>query len=147
MNTLHSINHEQGLYVINAGGGYCCLGFTNAQRKAEAVAAWLGIDPPDPAQQGTPEGYAAYLEVMSQGSKHEAATRDRCPADLHAQLIGLEGWRVEVTDQDDNTYRFIVGRSTGWMPCHLQIARRNSSGGPAVDSRPFKKVTRLYKAN
>jgi hypothetical protein len=38
---------------------------------------------------------------------------------LSAQLKGMEGYRVEVTTDYDETRRFIVGRSTGWRPCHL----------------------------
>jgi hypothetical protein len=35
---------------------------------------------------------------------------------LTPQLVGLEGWRVEVTDEGGNKWRFIVARSTGWQP-------------------------------
>lgn len=72
-------------------------------------------------------------------------TGARGTAGLHPQLIGLEGWRVEVEDDDGNVRRFIVGKSTGWMPCHLEISRRDSDGGPAVSSFPYKRVTKLYQ--
>lgn len=29
--------------------------------------------------------------------------------------------------------RFNVGRSTGWMPCHLTVHNRRSRGGDAID--------------
>ena len=49
---------------------------------------------------------------------------------LTPQLKGSEGWRVEVTDSPgDKPHRFIVGRSTGWRPCHIELANRRSSGG------------------
>lgn len=64
---------------------------------------------------------------------------------LTAQLIGFEGWRVEVVDQANVIRRFIVGKSTGWRPCHLEISRRNAFGGLAADSRGYKSVRRLYK--
>lgn len=57
------------------------------------------------------------------------------------QLVGLEGRRVEVVDAYGETRRFTVGRSSGWMPCHLEIARRDSNGGPAVTGAPFKSVS------
>jgi hypothetical protein len=63
---------------------------------------------------------------------------------LHPQLVGLEGWRVEVVDADGDTHRFIVGRSTGWRPCSLEIKTRRSFGGDPADSRPYRSVTRLY---
>jgi hypothetical protein len=61
---------------------------------------------------------------------------------LHAPFIGLEGCRVEVSERSGYKRRFIIGRSTGWKPCHLEIARRNSSGGGAlyVDFDSFKIV-------
>lgn len=51
---------------------------------------------------------------------------------LEPRLIGLEGKRVEITLPDGTRERFYVGKSTGWLPCHLEIKRRDSSGGGAV---------------
>lgn len=73
-----------------------------------------------------------------------AALRDL--SDLSPQLVGLEGWRVEVTTDYGETRRFIVGRSTGWKPVHLEIATRRSLGGVAA-SRVYKSVRPLYKAH
>jgi hypothetical protein len=53
---------------------------------------------------------------------------------LTPQLIGLERQRVEALTIYGETRRFIVGRSTGWRPCHLEIARRGDSGGPAAEA-------------
>ena len=65
---------------------------------------------------------------------------------LSPQLTGWEGWRVEVVDKEGEApRRFIVGRSTGWRPCHLEIASRRSSGGfPARDR--YATVRKLYDA-
>ncbi len=52
---------------------------------------------------------------------------------LSPQLKGLEGYRVEVVTDYEETRRFIVGMSTGWRPCHLEISRRNSFGGGAAE--------------
>lgn len=62
---------------------------------------------------------------------------------LSPQLVGLEGWRVEV-EQDGRIYRFIVGRSTGWRPCHLEVSRRNAHGGIGA-SMWYDSVRKLYK--
>lgn len=63
---------------------------------------------------------------------------------LTPQLIGLEGWRVEVLDAAGETRRFIVGRSTGWRPCHLEIkTQRACSGDPARSF--YQTVTKLEK--
>jgi hypothetical protein len=67
-------------------------------------------------------------------------TGKRCDAELSQQLTGLEGRRVEVVDQYGETRRFIVGRSTGWIPVHLEIKTRRSMGGSAVCGAPFKSV-------
>lgn len=49
---------------------------------------------------------------------------------LSEQLKGLEGYRVEVVDEDSGrTRRFIVGHSTGWRPCHLELVNSRSRGG------------------
>lgn len=72
------------------------------------------------------------------------AARDN--SGLSPQLRGLEGWRVEVKDKaDSRPRRFIVGRSTGWRPCHLEISRSNARGGfPAAlhyfSVRPIENV-------
>lgn len=51
---------------------------------------------------------------------------------LSPQLIGLEGWRVEAVDVHGERRRFIVGKSTGWRPCHLEIkTARAACGDPA----------------
>lgn len=63
---------------------------------------------------------------------------------LTAQLVGYEGCRVEVVDQNGNRRRFIVGKSTGWRPCHLEIRTRRSLGGGPAD-RSYRSVYRLEK--
>jgi hypothetical protein len=55
-------------------------------------------------------------------------------------LIGLEGRRVEVVEADGQRRRFKVGKSTGWIPCHIELANERSSGGMAVMGEPFKSV-------
>lgn len=72
----------------------------------------------------------------------KAATRDL--SGLSPQLIGLEGWRVEVTRTDGEKARFNVGRSTGWRPCHLEVYNRRDLGGPAAD-REYATVRTLYR--
>jgi len=65
------------------------------------------------------------------------------PSGLTKQLIGLEGWRVQVTDHDGEVRRFQVGKSTGWRPCHLELVNRRSAGGdPALPG--YRRVTPLY---
>ena len=70
-----------------------------------------------------------------------AAARDL--SGLSPQLTGLEGWRVEVVTTYGETRRFIVGRSTGWRPCHIEISRRGARGGPSA-AREYESVRTLY---
>ncbi len=89
------------------------------------------------------------LEGMTQ-NKWTSLTSDqrdnlRSDNGLTPQLVGLEGWRVEVETSYGETRRFIVGRSTGWVPCHIEIPRRDSSGGIGAD-KEYASVRRLYEA-
>ena len=126
---LQSINADQRLYVIHAGAGFTCYGFDVLQKRAAAVAVWAGVPAPTAAP-GTVEHFEQCDSIMAAGTVR-AAGRDRCPAELIPELIGLEGARVEVTAPGYKR-RFYVGKSTGWLPCHLEIEQRNSHGGGAV---------------
>ncbi|MDD1626875.1 MAG: hypothetical protein LUQ26_05280 [Methylococcaceae bacterium] len=64
---------------------------------------------------------------------------------LNQELKDLEGYRVEVTTIYDETRRFIVGRSTGWKPCHIELSRRDSISGCSTDKK-YLTVKVLYKA-
>jgi len=82
----------------------------------------------------------AKWDSLSQSQRESIRSEDG----LSPQLKGLEGMRVEVVTDYDETRRFIVGRSTGWIPCHIEISRRNAFGGGAAD-RHYKSVRPLYK--
>jgi hypothetical protein len=68
----------------------------------------------------------------------------RSSAGLHPDLIGLEGWRVELTYPDGSTERGIVSRSTGWQPCHILLKLRTSHGGSGLSTYGFT-IRKLYK--
>ena len=140
-----NINAEQELYVIPCGDGYSCLGFDVLIARYNAIADWLGTEglqqddlPPD--ARGSMRAYTAYQTLLDRAGAYCQRNKLRCPAELTPQLTGLEGKRVEVVDRHGERRRFIVGKSTGWLPIHLEIARRNSSGGPAVTGAPFQSV-------
>ena len=139
-----TVNAEQELYVIlchhGRQRGYTCLGFDVCIRWGNGIAAWLaenGVPSVaiDESERGTLEAYARYQALLQAGRELNQHTGKRCPVELTPQLIGLE-----VVDRYGERRRFNVGKSTGWMPCHLEIARCNSSGGPAVMGAPFKSV-------
>ena len=79
--------------------------------------------------------------AMSEAERAEA----RSDANLSRDLIGLEGWRVEVVDyMTQEKRRFIVGRSTGWIPCHIELKLRTSRSGISADAK-YAWVRKLYK--
>lgn len=63
---------------------------------------------------------------------------------LTPQLSGLEGHRVEAITHTGDTRRFIVGKSTGWRPVHLEVKTTRSSGGGQAE-RSYKSVRSLGK--
>ncbi len=140
-----TLNREQRLYVIQAGTGFTCLGFDVAFERlvklhnelSKMVAKPL---PQLPKYKGTMKVYHQLRKLQGIAHKIYNEHKIQLKCELTEQLIGLEGKRVEVVDCDGNTRRFIVGKSTGWIPCHLEIAKRNSSGGMAVYGAPFKSV-------
>lgn len=70
------------------------------------------------------------------------AIRDN--SSLSPQLDGLEGWRVMVICDNGETRRFIVGKSTGRRPCHLEIKTARSHGGQPAD-RHYAVVRRIER--
>ena len=89
------------------------------------------------------------LEGMTQAKwnslSHSQKDYLRSEDGLSPQLKGLEGMRVEVVTDYGETRRFIVGRSTGWIPCHIEVSRRSASGGVGAE-RHYQSVRTLYKA-
>ena len=140
---LNSINQEQGLYVLSCGSGFSCLGFEVTQQRMERLAAEMGEGCPV-VELGTREHYDAYVNLESRAAATATTTGKRYQCELSPQLVGLEGWRVEVVTDFDETRRFIVGKSTGWLPIHLEVSRRSAFGGMAAD-RHYKSVRTLYK--
>ncbi len=135
MSNLHTIDNEKELFVLKCVDGkgeitgYTCLGFDVAIKWTEGVAKWLGLIPPQQSLRGTAEYYAAYLEIMQKGREFNQQTGQKCLVCLNPQLICLEGKIVEVSVDGEENYRFQVGRSTGWMPCHLEIESPRADGG------------------
>jgi hypothetical protein len=90
----------------------------------------------------------ASLSAMTQDiwNRLTPAQRDqqRDNSSLTPQLSGLEGHRVEATTHYGETRRFIVGKSTGWRPIHLEIKTARSSGGGGAE-RSYKSVRSLGK--
>lgn len=134
-----TINEEQQLFVIPCGDGFTCIGFENLEWRAMYLArelTKLGHCIPAPALFGTLERYGQYRECLALAESEHKRTGWRSASELILELIGLEGKKVEVRHKwpsgEEERARFKVGKSTGFIPCHLELKRRNSSGGAAV---------------
>lgn len=133
-----TINQGQSLYVIpERGGGYSCLGFDVLIARYNRLAAELGEGHAQflPELRGTLYAYGAYQRLLDRA--RETGRRFSC--ELSPQLAGLEGRRVEAVTLYGETRRFQVGKSTGWIPIHLELANARSSGGGGAD-REYKSV-------
>lgn len=143
MNKLDSINKTARLYVMQCGGGFSCYGFDVLDRKARAVAQWLSANGENvadvPARVGTKKHYAACSKILAHGAAYAARSGARCNAELIPQFIGHEGQRVECTLYGERV-RFYIGKSSGWMPSHLEIKTARSSGGNAISADEVKNI-------
>ena len=141
---LTKINREQRLYVLRCGGGYSCLGFDVCEDRKRRLAEELGVTM-NGHRPGTRAAYTEYERLVAQARERHERTGWRSESELTPQLRGMEGWRVEVVTNWGERERFIVGKSTGFVPCHLALKRRDSSGGCAVVGAPFHSVRRLER--
>lgn len=137
------INKEQQVYVIPAGKGFSCLGFDVCIDKGKLLAKELGV--PFSPRRGSLKAYNEYSALIDMAREKYQKTGWRSQSELYAPFIGHEGERVEVEYTDGSKERFYIGRSTGWVPCHLVIKKSNSMGGGAVLNsliKSFKFVTK-----
>lgn len=132
-------NTERRLFVIQSGNGYSCYGFDNCDAIVKALVSELGLTEYRIARKGSLKQYKQYRELSDVVKAKYDASRFRSSANLTPQLVGLEGCRVEVVTTYDETRRFNVGRSTGWVPCHLEIHNSRSSGGVSAEKQ-YKSV-------
>lgn len=139
-----TINMVQKLFIIPAGDGFSTLGFSNCYQTCCGLASELGGHIPVPPNYEDAKEmealYAYYLQLMEKGHKRHLASGWRSQVHLHHQLQGLEGHRVEVEEDDGEKRRFLVGRSTGWMPCHIELKSVRSSDGCSAGTRPYRSV-------
>jgi hypothetical protein len=135
--TVTICQHTPDLYVIKSDSGYSCLGFDvleNRYKRLHAELLSLGdkslIEFPE--ERGTIARYNQYQRLIDHARALHARTGHRFACELVPQLIGLEGKRVELSYPNGEKTRFIVGKSTGWIPIHLEIKTKRSSGGGSV---------------
>ncbi len=144
---LYKIDEAQRLYVLHEGRGFSCLGFDVIDRRARAMAeevikrgegtienmrVWLALlDDTANYAKGTPEHYAVCANIYDY-AQINASVFGQLSCGLHPALVGYEGKRITCLLNGERK-RFNVGRSTGWVPCHLAVHNRRSRGGDAID--------------
>ena len=131
--------------MLPCGNGFSCLGFDVCEERIRRLGTELQVNP-RPHRKGTRRAYEAYDRLIEMARQRNQATGWRSQSELTPQLMGLEGKRVEIVDCWRQKRRFYVGKSTGFIPVHLEIARRDSSGGQAVMGAPFESVRVLEKS-
>lgn len=141
-NNLYSINKEQRLYVIKSGAGFTYYGFYVLDDKIKKLCIDLGIDNLI-KRKGTKKAYCFYIKLLSKVHQRFQKTGQKSNIDLIPEFIGKEGRKVRVIDKNGKTKVFIIGKSTGFIPCHLEIKQYRSIGGSAVYDYPFQKITFL----
>ncbi len=118
--------------------GWTALGFDVCKRRADALAQEMG-EPLPKGRVGSITLYNEYQSLLAKAHAKHKATGWRSQSELDPKLVGLEGQYVEVVNSVGEKERFWVGKSGGWVPVHLAILRRNSTGGAAVCG-PVKSV-------
>lgn len=132
MKKLKTINKKERLYCFDEGEGHSSfLGFDNLNEKGKALAAEMGAEWKE--RRGTKAAVEKYFLLVECAREKNEETGWRSSSELSPQLVGLEGSRVEVVTTYGERRRFTVGKSTGWIPCHLEIPRSNCGGGPAAE--------------
>jgi len=137
------LNMEQRLFVIQQDYGYSCLGFDVCYDRASALAKELKHTfpgRPEDNSEGLMNFYVYYQELVEIARQKHLKTGWKSKSQLTKQLIGLEGRVVRVVDTYGDERVFIVGRSSGFIPCHLEIETSEDDGGSCAYGTPFKKV-------
>jgi len=120
-----TLNKIQKLYVLSNPVGVSCIGFDVLIRRATALAKELGQTFSE--KKGTLKAYHAYQGLLKIAAKKNSKTGWRSKSELTTSLIGLENEKVEGMYFGEKI-RFIVGKSTGYVPAHLIIKNRRFHG-------------------
>ena len=132
--------------------GYSCLGLEICVQKLHRLtkelaglgeygktATVISAEQMQQEQQRNPlDTYYSLLETQNRAFVRHKRTGWRSKTGLSKQLTGLEGRVVEVVPEGgdyDQRRTFIVGKTGGWIPCHLEIEDSSEDGGGSADRR------------
>lgn len=143
-----TFNEEQQLFVIPSGNGYSCLGLKVCLDRAAKLAGELGKALPEDIRAKRWESamtlYEYYQSLVETARQENLATGWRTESELVPELMGMEGKRLEIVHQwesgETETVRFWLGKTSGFIPCHLEIKTRRSLGGGAVCLGKIKSI-------
>ncbi len=140
-----AINNEQRLYVLHCGKGFSCLGFDVCKNRSGRLAKELE-EPIKDCPVGSVEAFQEYERLVEVVRERNQKTGFRSQTGLVSQLIGYEGWRVNVVNCWGEKKSFIVGKSSGCIPCHIELKTKKSRGGDdlSIDA-PFKSFIPIEK--
>lgn len=127
---------QQNLFERSRGARISHLALVNP------VADQLGEPRPD-VPEGTPEFTAQRDHIMRLAFERYVQTGRSFDVDLVPELIGLEGHRIELIDRKGLIHQFVVGRSRGWLPCHVKLAASEDTIGDVVPPPPYQALRRL----
>lgn len=151
MNTIHREvrnDIEHALYVITTypGGGVSTYGWDHVLEQVERLTLGFGETDVPSLARGSREALDTMLALMERARVEFEETGEPNVGNLTPGLSGLEGWRVEVIDEaDDEPRRFIVGRSTGWIPVHLELHNTRSRGGSPARPDGYYEVREIER--
>lgn len=138
-----TINHEQELFVIPCGkNGFTCLGFDVCKERSITLQNELHIIQNLPPKNSL-RAYEYYNELCDTVRVMNTQSGFRSQTELYKPFIGNEGRRVEVVYSDGTKERFNIGKSTGYIPCHIMVKTSRSLGGGAVLTDSIKNFTFL----
>jgi len=139
MQTVTKLNKEQRLFVFHSGKYFSCLGFDVLEKRFNSLSIELNYTQKS-KRSGTLTRYKEYCKLLKIASDKHKQTGWKSKSELIPEFIGNEGKRVEVVTSWGEVNRFIIGKSTGFIPCHLEIKKSNSTGGSSVCGHPFKSI-------
>jgi hypothetical protein len=135
---LVEINNEQRVYVLTAvKNHFSCLGFEVVIKRTKALATEMN-EKFCAKKLGSKSAYKELCRLVKIARRKNELTGWRSQTELYKPFINHEGKRVEVEFNWGEKERFYIGKSTGFIPCHLIIKKSNSIGGAALLSDSIK---------
>lgn len=139
-------------FNLQNNGSCSCLGFDVVRGRTERLIKELReVFPEDKKEiltltelEAVPkdsiESYHIYKKLVDFVFFKNAKSGWRSSAELVPGLVKWERQRVEIEYDWGETERGIVGKSTGWIPCHILLKKKNSIGGAGIHISSIKEI-------